>query len=365
MSSSPTNLLCRYRYDPLDRLIGQAPPDNPVHQRFYCKSRLATEIQGTVQYSIIQQGDQLLAQQRRQGDVLDIGLLATDLQRSVLQTLAPHQPPNPIAYLPYGSRPAASGVTSLLGFNGEWADPVTAHYLLGNGYRAFNPVLMRFNSPDRLSPFGNGGLNTYTYCLGDPINLLDSDGKSAIPVMTVITHWRKFAAVKVAARAELQTVTRTNSIQDGLSRVTLKAGVTPQEAIAARNKAHKLDYLAGSERHINEKFMADLARAKREDILLTETFGASPGAAEHLKLLNYIKAGPMNKGSVISTQRLNDAISGQFDLRVPVHKRPNPAVAKAYNREIIAFMEASRGRYGSAHYEVEAMRIRSLNFNYD
>ncbi|WP_434706426.1 RHS repeat-associated core domain-containing protein [Pseudomonas sp. Z1-12] len=47
---------------------------------------------------------------------------------------------------------------------------MTGHYLLGNGYRAFNPGLMRFNSPDSLSPFGEGGLNAYAYSVGDPVN---------------------------------------------------------------------------------------------------------------------------------------------------------------------------------------------------
>ncbi|WP_238591846.1 RHS repeat-associated core domain-containing protein [Pseudomonas abietaniphila] len=47
---------------------------------------------------------------------------------------------------------------------------------MGAGYRAFNPVLMRFNSPDSLSPFGEGGLNPYAYCLGDPVNRLDPSG---------------------------------------------------------------------------------------------------------------------------------------------------------------------------------------------
>ncbi|WP_350617515.1 RHS repeat-associated core domain-containing protein, partial [Pseudomonas sp. HY7a-MNA-CIBAN-0227] len=71
-----------------------------------------------------------------------------------------------MAYSVYGHRPAESGVASVLGFNGERADPVTGHYLLGNGYRAFNPVLMRFNSPDSWSPFGKGGINAYGYCGG-------------------------------------------------------------------------------------------------------------------------------------------------------------------------------------------------------
>ncbi|MCZ0999690.1 flagellin [Streptomyces mirabilis] len=78
------------------------------------------------------------------------------------------------AYSTVASRGA--GLLSLLGFNGELSDPVTEHYLLGNGYRAFNPVLMRFHSPDSLSPFDGGGLNPYAYCLGDPINRVDPTG---------------------------------------------------------------------------------------------------------------------------------------------------------------------------------------------
>jgi RHS repeat-associated protein len=180
MSSTQETLLCRYRYDPLDRLTGHTQSESPELQRFYCKSRLATEIQGAIGHSIVQHDDLLLAQQQRHSGGLDTTLLATDLQRSVLNTLKSDRQPQPIAYSPYGHRPAESGLTSLLGFNGERPDPVTGHYLLGNGYRAFNPVLMRFNSPDSLSPFGRGGLNSYTYCLGDPINLGDFNGHSPL-----------------------------------------------------------------------------------------------------------------------------------------------------------------------------------------
>lgn len=35
---------------------------------------------------------------------------------------------------------------------------------------------MRFNGPDRLSPFGKGGLNSYAYCAGDPVNRIDPAG---------------------------------------------------------------------------------------------------------------------------------------------------------------------------------------------
>ncbi|MFM5219650.1 RHS repeat-associated core domain-containing protein [Aeromonas hydrophila] len=63
-----------------------------------------------------------------------------------------------------------------LAFNGERRDPVTGLYHLGQGYRAYNPGLMRFHVADSLSPFGEGGINPYAYCLGDPVNLVDPTG---------------------------------------------------------------------------------------------------------------------------------------------------------------------------------------------
>jgi len=85
-----------------------------------------------------------------------------------------------ITYTPFGHRSPAIGENNQLGFNGEWFDTLTRQYFLGLGYRAFNPVLMRFSSPDKISPFGAGGLNSYTYCLNDPVNLSDPEGDSAI-----------------------------------------------------------------------------------------------------------------------------------------------------------------------------------------
>jgi len=81
------------------------------------------------------------------------------------------------AYSTFGSTPARSADNSMLpGFNGERLDPVSQTYHLGNGYRTYNPVLMRFNAPDSWSPFGSGGLNQYAYCEGDPINRSDPSG---------------------------------------------------------------------------------------------------------------------------------------------------------------------------------------------
>ncbi|WCM48649.1 RHS repeat-associated core domain-containing protein [Pseudomonas sp. WJP1] len=175
MQTNHETLLCRYHYDPLDRLSVCTPAEQASTGRFYQKSRLATEIQDLVQHSIFQFDDQLLAQHQRQGGTVATTLLITDQQRSVLNALDTTLPLSR-AYTPYGHRHVGNGLLSLLGFNGERPDPVTGHYHLGNGYRQFNPVLMRFNSPDSWSPFGKGGINAYAYCTGDPINRTDPTG---------------------------------------------------------------------------------------------------------------------------------------------------------------------------------------------
>ncbi|MCK8665775.1 RHS repeat-associated core domain-containing protein [Pseudomonas azerbaijanoccidens] len=179
MTIQRDTLLCQYRYDPQDKIVGCDLLNQESIQRFYRKDRLATEIQGPVLYSILEHEDQPLAQQLSQEGRVDSLLLATDFKRSVLHSLikGEHQPS---VFCPYGHRSPESGLSSLLGFNGQRRDPVTGHYLLGNGYRAFNPVLMRFNSPDSLSPFGKGGVNAYAYCMGDPVNKMDPTGGIAL-----------------------------------------------------------------------------------------------------------------------------------------------------------------------------------------
>jgi RHS repeat-associated protein len=102
-------------------------------------------------------------------------LLAMDLKNSVLAEIDAGNP-NCIAYSPYGQQSAQLEVMTRLGFNGELREANPEWYLLGNGYRAYNPRLMRFHSPDSLSPFGKGGRNAYMYCGGDPVMHSDPTG---------------------------------------------------------------------------------------------------------------------------------------------------------------------------------------------
>ena len=67
-----------------------------------------------------------------------------------------------------------------IGFNAERQDHITQKYHFGNGVRMYNPSLMRFHASDSMSPFGKGGINSYAYALGDPVNHRDPSGHIAI-----------------------------------------------------------------------------------------------------------------------------------------------------------------------------------------
>lgn len=125
-------------------------------------------------------------------------LLAVDRQRSPLQAFTAAQQQT-LAFTAYGTRNPTVTPFTRLGFTGERRLDSTGHYLLGNGYRALNPVLMRFNGPDALSPFGKGGLNSYAYCAGDPVNRVDPAG--------TIWKWLKpvLRALRIIKRSKPRT----------------------------------------------------------------------------------------------------------------------------------------------------------------
>ena len=102
-------------------------------------------------------------------------LLAGDSKNTVLAELAGsiHR----LAYSPYGQQSSGQEVGTRLGFNGELREAKNDWYFLGNGYRVYNPRLMGFQSPDKFSPFGKGGINPYMYCGGDPANRADPTGE--------------------------------------------------------------------------------------------------------------------------------------------------------------------------------------------
>ena len=143
---------------------------------FYQNSKPVSVNQGDQHRAIFRSDDIPLAEQPANEEGV-YGILATDNNRSVLAVHA-EDADEDSRFSPYGHGSNLGTDTRLLGFNGELITPSIECYLLGNGYRAYSPRLMRFLSPDSFSPFARGWLNAYAYCEGDPINNIDPSGHS-------------------------------------------------------------------------------------------------------------------------------------------------------------------------------------------
>jgi RHS repeat-associated protein len=316
------NVLCRYQYDALDRLAAATPLAEATVQRVYQKNRLSVEILGAVHRRVMQFDDHVLAEQRAAETVLP----ATDLQRSVLHSVDARGQQG-IAYSPYGHRPSGSDVFSLLGFAGERPDLVTGHYPLGNGYRSYNPVLMRFNQPDSLSPFGEGGLNAYAYCQGDPVNRSDPSGHVSVLQLLGMLGRRR-PVVQLSPFESLPTLVHDKVI-----------GFLPVKAVAR---------LSQTSRHVNE-----LVRASPRQIL--------PGQLKELTTAQIAQA-PKNtagglsisvKSAIEALESRAKRVSSQFNMRsheksnlygggtIPVQPRnPFGLESRMHTRHITLFREA-------------------------
>lgn len=145
---------------------------------FYQGDHLHTNFQGSQGRTIFRTAEQALAeiQPHQQSNPK---FLAIDAQGSVIHAQAENHA-QAFTYTAYGHDPVGMEAMSVLRFNGEYREPLTQSYLLGNGYRAYSAVMMRFRGPDNLSPFDEGGLNAYAYCNGDPVNLADPSGHSPL-----------------------------------------------------------------------------------------------------------------------------------------------------------------------------------------
>jgi RHS repeat-associated protein len=200
VTTSEGVVLRGYGYDAMDNLVQLSSPDAMPTQRYYRDGRLMNDVCGSDATTCSRQ-DGLLLARHDSGQNAGVRLSGTDQQQSVLSEITGDEH-SKIAYSPYGYYQVQEEPFNPTGFNGEQFDSLTGLYLLGNGYRAYSPALMRFHSPDSMSPFGSGGLNPYAYCLGDPINRVDPTGHFswqsvlgiALSVVGVVASFATFGA---------------------------------------------------------------------------------------------------------------------------------------------------------------------------
>ena len=228
MAPSSLTILARYQYDPLDRLMGVGLLERASTRRFYQENYLVTELDGQGQRSIVRHAAQPLAQRQSMAGVSETTLLVTDQAHSPLLTLTGALLQH-LSYTGYGHAPVESGLSRLLGFNGECPDRITGHYLLGNGKRTFNPVLMRFNSPDELSPFEEGGLNAYVYCAGDPINHYDPTGNVRLSILIARMNAKRDSVIVRNPMYKVKKTTTTTSSPSVPQQITTPSGLLTQQ----------------------------------------------------------------------------------------------------------------------------------------
>jgi len=240
------NLVSQYRYDAHNHLLGVTRGTQTETLRFYEDDRLCRTEQGTTKTHYLYFNDQPLGQQE-QGSSEHTLLLLSDSKNSVMAESGQNQLRKAI-YGAYGERCPDDDLQCLLGFNGEVRDEQSGWYLLGLGYRAYNPTLMRFHSPDSLSPFGAGGVNPYVYCAGDPINYVDPTGHANRKtntmgllggILSAIGIALSVAAVVIAPPVGIAAITSTfvfTGVGIGLGTYGIYEGVMATQATQLRKR---------------------------------------------------------------------------------------------------------------------------------
>lgn len=170
-----------YRYDADARQVSQSIDGEPPVHLGYGGGRLEGLAQGALKVSFRRNEEQVLA---RTGGESAAQLQVLDAAGSIRGVLRAGQAQEHRHYLPYGYGTAATEGAQIQAlvdrqypaFNGERLDGATGLYHLGGGRRSYDPELMIFLSPDPMSPFGEGGRNSYAYCYCNPVNLNDPSG---------------------------------------------------------------------------------------------------------------------------------------------------------------------------------------------
>ncbi|MBC3412962.1 RHS repeat-associated core domain-containing protein [Pseudomonas sp. SWRI51] len=140
---------------------------------FYQESLFVLELLSSGAKRIVWAGTFPLGEQQADATLC----FAVDGSNTVLEAGGRHY-----AYTPFGGAPLEPDKLTIDFTGAPWRE-MLGGYLLGNGYRCYKPALMRFCSPDRLSPFKEGGFNAYCYCGNNPVSYVDPSGASFFSVM--------------------------------------------------------------------------------------------------------------------------------------------------------------------------------------
>ncbi|WP_144171740.1 RHS repeat-associated core domain-containing protein [Pseudomonas sp. Kh13] len=166
-------VLASFRYDGHGQLLGVRHGAQGEEQRRYEGYRVSSTLRDGVLTEYLYGGEVPLGLQQS-GKGNETRLYMASNNNSVIAECAANDEVHEAAYSAYGELQEGK-LLGLLGFNAEAREQALGWYLLGRGYRAYNPGLMRFHSPDNMAP-EVAGINPYVYCLGNPVMWQDPTG---------------------------------------------------------------------------------------------------------------------------------------------------------------------------------------------
>lgn len=241
---------CEYRYDPNGQLADRVI-NGLLTRSFFSGGRPTHEKTGDTTLRLIGDGGALFALTRLAAGVRQATtLLGTDAQGSV--RIEADSTVRTRLYTAHGAEPA-NDANGPFGYAGERRETLTGWYI-PSGYRPYDPVIMGFLSPDNDSPFGQGGLNAYAYCAGDPVNRIDPSGHGWLTwalagigiglgiVATVATLGAAAPALAALTAGGIGALTTSGAVAIGvaaMSAVSLGTGIasTVLEATGKDSKA--------------------------------------------------------------------------------------------------------------------------------
>ena len=197
-----------YFYNGIGRQIGEVVPNQPTTYFIYGQNTLLNTRVGSQQTSFLYGANRLGKQDNKSRKYC-----LTDQGQSVVNTInqTEEQAENitSYAYSPYGTesdltkQESNTITTQHFGFDGQLTDSQTNWQFLGQGYRAYNPMLHRFMSQDSMSPFDKGGINGYVFGSNNPIMMSDPSGHFSFSNLIPNTPagWLGFGATMLAGGA--------------------------------------------------------------------------------------------------------------------------------------------------------------------
>ncbi|MDW9402062.1 hypothetical protein GE454_03065 [Pseudomonas soli] len=232
--------------------------------------------------------------------ITSLALLATDTNGSTLTHHGSVQP-HDFTYTAFGCDLPSSTLLPSLGFNAQLR-PSTGLYLLGNGYRAFNTALMRFCSTDSLSPFNDGGLHTYAYCAGDPINHTDPDGH------TKYGKLQPFRQISSKDRKAVH-IEQQRAAQHEITALSKKIGALQHVHSADADGNLKSDLLAQQEQAKQNLQAVDTRIAINEHTLKVESVSQDPGQSSFHQLANMMN----DPATIAADKQTQQEAQGRID----------------------------------------------------